>query len=244
MNMDVCDKDLKVKYGMYNIRAEREIASSSFGYIVKDIKNLKDGYIKLGFHLHEFKEYKYYEDFGYETFESFCEANFALDKSEISRCMNVWWKFCDIDKNSHSRKMWIDEKYEAYNYSQLVEMLPLDNVMCDQVKPDMTVKEIRECKKQIKEQKKEQLETVDPVQETEENATSQLANNVIQMPIKVEQERKSVSLFEQIQAMNETQFASWLITQGKELSAKPYIQIISILKKEQKTEVELDVKEG
>lgn len=141
-------KEISVKYGLIDLRPERPEAKGHFEYILNDISDIKSRYISFGFHLDEFKRLKYYEDFGFESFEEFCEKNVPLDKSAISRCMNVFYEFAAIDKGlSVVRKMWIDEKYKDYSYGQLVEMLPLDEKRRKMVKPDMTIAKIRELKK-------------------------------------------------------------------------------------------------
>ncbi len=46
--------------------------------------------------------------------------------------------------------MWIDDRYEKYSYSQLVEMLPLKEQERRRVTSDMTVSQIRNYKKVVK----------------------------------------------------------------------------------------------
>lgn len=128
-----------------------ENARSSLGYILEDFSDIKKRYISLGFHLNEFKNCQYYKEFGFFSFEDFCNDLLPLDKGAISRCINVWKEFCAKDNKSGyiSRKMWIDDKYQEFSYSQLSEMLPLNDKRRKMVKPDMTVKQIRELKKKV-----------------------------------------------------------------------------------------------
>lgn len=74
-----------------------------------------------------------------------------MDKSAVSRVISVWNEFCSKD-DADSRKMWIDDRYEKYSYSQLVEMLPLKEQERRRVTSDMTVSQIRNYKKSLKEQ--------------------------------------------------------------------------------------------
>lgn len=157
-------KDIDVKYGLFDYGPERDGARSSLGYIHSDMYDIKKSYFRLGFHLNEFKEFEYYKDFGYETFEEFCENNFDLEKSAISRCINVFLMITDVGNKTyldgveiHGCAMGISEKYKNYSYSQLCEMLPLDDKQRSQVKPDMTIKQIREMKNQISDISKTQL---------------------------------------------------------------------------------------
>lgn len=141
-------REENIIYGLYNLREERELARGSFGYILQDISDIKNRYMNLGFHLHEALRMKYYEDFGYENFYKFCEKNFKLEKTAVSRCMNVWLAFAE--KQNDVRKMWVDKRYADYSYSQLCELLPLKDEQRAQIKPVMSVKDIREKKKEWK----------------------------------------------------------------------------------------------
>lgn len=145
-------KELSVVYGMYDLCPEREQARWSLGYILQDFEDIKQRYITLGFHLDEFKRYEYYKDFGYLTFHDFCEKNLPLDKGAISRCLSVFELFAAVDKSTGyaSRKMWIDEKYKDFSYTQLSEMVSMSTPIRDLVTSDMSVSKIREVKKYCK----------------------------------------------------------------------------------------------
>lgn len=152
------EKDLEVSYGMYNLVQEvREGAFTSLKYLYSDITDIRKYYIRLGFHLDEFERYKYYEDFGFLTLEDFCDKNLGLDKSAVSRCINVYREFNAsnyvVYKNgikSTGAAIELGEQWQDYSYTQLCEMLPLNPEQRKDIKPDMTVKEIREYKKTLK----------------------------------------------------------------------------------------------
>lgn len=166
-DIDICtkEKDIPVKYGLFDFGDERELARASLKYILSDIKDIKQYYVHLGFHLVEFESNGYYKDFGYASFKEFCEENIPLDKSVISRCMNICLEFCERDNGV--RKMWLEKKYEKYTYSQLQEMVSMKPYKRVRVSPDMTIKEIREIKKQ-----KTYLDNENDINEV---ATSQLS---------------------------------------------------------------------
>ena len=159
MNVNLCTKecDLDVKYGLYNLGEEREQARTSLKYIFTDITDIKESYFRLGFHLNEFRMCEYYKDFGYLTFEEFCEVNFEMKKGTISRCINVFlmtnsageFKYKNGVKTRGCASV-MSEKFQDYSYSQLVEMLPLTEEQRKEITPGMTVKQIREFKKKKK----------------------------------------------------------------------------------------------
>lgn len=142
----------EIRYGLFDFGDASEMAVTSYGYIKRDIFDIKNNYISLGFHLNEMRVSAYYQELGYDDFYECIEKNFGLDKSAVSRCISVWVEFCARDDTNHA-KMWIDKKYENYSYSQLCEMLPLDKEERKKILPDMTIKQIREKKKELKENK-------------------------------------------------------------------------------------------
>ena len=142
------DDDLKIKYGMYDLGSERELARASFKYIAMDISSIKLNYICLGFHLHECQMNKYYEDFGFLSLAEFAESNFNLDKSALSRCLNVFYRFAE--RNDGVYKMFLKESYSDFSYSQLAEMVSLKDDELKKINSSMTVKQIREYKNSLK----------------------------------------------------------------------------------------------
>lgn len=138
-----------IKYGLFPFSDEtREVALKHYEYIQSDVVDLKKNYIRLAFHLYEFQQYQYYRDFHYDNFYDFVFENFGLKQSSVSRLFSVWNRFAQ--KNGDTLTMFVDERYNEYNYSQLVEMVTLADSEVSKITPDMTVKQIREFKKKNK----------------------------------------------------------------------------------------------
>lgn len=154
------EEELKIIYGpgVYDCEfnhVSKEYALDSVKYILTDLNDIRKRYISLGFHLSEFRENDYYLCFGYLRFEEFCEANFGLDKSAVSRCINVYREFNASKSVSYENgvkkvgsAMDLSDEWKDYSYSQLCEMVSMNDEQRSQVKPDMTIKQIREIKKQ------------------------------------------------------------------------------------------------
>lgn len=135
-----------------------DLAKASYQYINVDIQNIKKNFISLGFHLVECRDNQYYKDFGFDNFYDFVEKNFHMEKSAVSRHINIFMKFSQSSNNGVPYVMYLDDKYKKYSYSQLSEMLQLNDNQMKQIKPEMTIKEIRELKKSWK--KKSEVATV------------------------------------------------------------------------------------
>lgn len=128
-------------------------ALGSFNYIHDDIHDIKKRYITLGFHLYEFERLEYYKQFGYDCLKDFVYDNFGIEHTGLSRILSVYYRFAE--RNGSCSKMWIDSRFENYSYSQLVEMVKLsDDDIAKNIKPEMSVKSIREYAKNKKNSKK------------------------------------------------------------------------------------------
>ena len=152
---------MSIKFGtdVYAPEEVNELARVSIGYIESDVMDIKKRYITLGFHLYEMDQCRYYEDLGYESLYECIEANFAMDKSAVSRCIGVWKAFAAVDDNG-TRKMWVADRYKDFSYSQLTEMLPMSERDRCKIRSDMSVKKIREVKQQLKETKQKVDEAI------------------------------------------------------------------------------------
>lgn len=155
------DSDINVIYGTGLDGYEtREEAFHSVKYLYTDITDIRKYYIRLGFHLNEFNHFEYYRDFGYLTLEEFCINNLGLDKGAVSRCINVFREFNAADDVTYKNgikfvgcAMDLSERWKDYSYTQLCEMLPLSEDERKEVRPDMTVRQIRDYKKKLREDK-------------------------------------------------------------------------------------------
>lgn len=136
-------------------------ALSCFGYIKSDLNDISKSFIRLGFHLYEFIcDNHNFMSLGYDNVYAAIEANFGLSRSTVSRLVDVYKRFSVVSGYTHT--MFLDDKYADYSYSQLVEMLPLSDDEMKSVNSKMTVKEIRDYKKQLKQNKKDKFQADTP----------------------------------------------------------------------------------
>lgn len=128
-----------------------EMALGSFDYISKDLNDIKRCYFRLGFHLNEFDRCKYYQQFGFTCLSDFVLHNWGLEPSFVSRCIAVF-KFT-AQYSGAIPTMFQEEKYQPYSYSQLVEMISMDEDTLRRCSPNFSVRELREIKKNAKKKK-------------------------------------------------------------------------------------------
>ena len=125
-----------------------DMALGSFDYISKDLNDIKRSYFRLGFHLNEFDQCKYYQQFGFTCLSDFVLHNWGLEPSFVSRCIAVF-KFTARYSDAIPT-MFQEEKYQPYSYSQLVEMISMDEDTLCKCSPNYSVRELREIKKNAK----------------------------------------------------------------------------------------------
>lgn len=177
----VNEKEYVIKFGMINfgdeVKSLEESARSSFGYILSDVNDLKERYIKLGFHLEEFNRNEYYKVFGFSTFQEFCNENMPISYQTCKHCMNVFLNFAE--NGTSCKKMFIAEKYKEFSFSQLVEMLPIDSRRREIIQSDWSVEKIRRYKKGLRKQDREK-DAPDRVED--EPTPEEIFSQVLQQP--------------------------------------------------------------
>ena len=104
----------------------------------------QESFIGMGYFFKRIKEKELYRELGYDNMWTFAKEQCNMDESSVSRFINLCEKF-SINGNTPM----LDNQYKGYSKSQLIEMLTIkDEQTMEKVTPDMTVKEIREIKKE------------------------------------------------------------------------------------------------
>lgn len=131
--------------------------------IAQCLKEGKNGKFRLGGYLIELYRSKNYSVLGCKydpignigncsptVFFSYLADTFDLDKSQVSRLMNVVDEFGVCVPNGHGGEVFVcQRKYQKYSYSLLAEMLPLSPEQREAVKEDWTVAQLRQYRKEL-----------------------------------------------------------------------------------------------
>ncbi len=116
----------------------------SIEIIHEELQKTRKSFIKIGWYLKHIHINKMYEQDGYANIYEFAMDKFHISQPTATRFMNICEEF-SINHNSPE----LDKKYEDYNISQLFEMLSMSKDKLEQITPKMTVKQIRELKKDM-----------------------------------------------------------------------------------------------
>lgn len=134
---------------------------SQIGYedsidIIKDeLRNTQKSFVKIGWYLKHIDENNMYIQDGYKDIFEFALDKFGISSGTANRFINVCKEF---SKGHDSPEL--DDKYCNFKVSQLFEMLPMKEDERDEITPDMSVKEIRETKEELKAKKEPSIEDI------------------------------------------------------------------------------------
>lgn len=110
--------------------------------------DIANSFVYIGFLLAEADEFKTYLDGGYSSIYEYASVELGFKKSSVNNFINVCKTFCLSDsKCGLLYSMNLKDDYKSFNYSQLVEMLSMNDVQRSSVSSDMTIKQLRAFKK-------------------------------------------------------------------------------------------------
>ena len=117
------------------------------------VSNVGNSYLDLAFYLYKFKQVrvskfssddKFVYDHEYISIYDFAEKHLGFCKTTTKNMLAIVEKFADKDV------LKLQDGYEKYSYSQLTELCSVDDDDLFEFNSDMTIKEIRQKKKELK----------------------------------------------------------------------------------------------
>lgn len=138
-------------------------------------------FVYIGFLLWEVQEYGYYKEHGYQSVYEYAEAELGFKKSSTKNFIAINYEFGCKDNRpygiAHQRTISLQPKYRQFKYSQLCEMLAMSPAKRETITPDMTIKKIREIKKQQEPDLPADMETI-PITMPENKLTGQTSGQI------------------------------------------------------------------
>ncbi len=120
------------------------LAQAFLRYVHEDLAQVKQPHFDIAWRLSEAKRLGYAEQLGYKNIYELGEVEFGFKRSSTAAYIAVDEQFLS------NRVGHVQERWRNYSFSQLVEMLPLDDYDRTLVQPDWTVKQIRQWRKDHK----------------------------------------------------------------------------------------------
>ena len=112
-------------------------------FIHTSLATMARSYVAVGFYLRMIKDQGGYEEEGYKSIHELAETEFGMKRQTADHCMRINERF-----SADSYSPVVDEKYKEFKKSQLQELLYFSDEEIQEIKPEMTVKQIREMRKE------------------------------------------------------------------------------------------------
>lgn len=110
--------------------------------IRQELQNAQSCFIRIGYFLKKVRDEEIFKEKGYKNITEYALEEFGIGQTSAYRFIQMNDKF-SVGGNS----LEIEDKYAPYDKSKLQEMLNMNSEQLEQVKPEMTVKEIKSIKK-------------------------------------------------------------------------------------------------
>lgn len=130
--------------------------------IRSNMDNVARNSVAIGYYLRSIRDKQQYREGGYQSFEDFVRAEYSMSYSAASRLIGLCERF---SRGGNSPVL--ADSYQGYSKSLLVEMLPMSDAQLEQVQPGMTVADVREIKREAREDAVSEPDPEPPAEEPE-----------------------------------------------------------------------------
>lgn len=113
-----------------------------------ELEKTSEGFVRIGYLLKVARDTDILVGSGYSDYREFAKSEFGLDKSMVSRFININDRFSEGGNSDR-----LLEQYKGFGYAKLAMMLTLPEVITEELTPDYTKSEIAQIKEQIDEEK-------------------------------------------------------------------------------------------
>ncbi len=119
-----------------------------------ELQRTAEGFVRIGYLLKVARDTNVLAESGYKSVAEFAQAEYNLDKTQVSRFININDKFSENGYSDH-----LLPSYQGYGYAKLTIMLQLPDAVNETLDPDMSKAEIQTIHEEYKEEmKKSDLE--------------------------------------------------------------------------------------
>lgn len=182
-----------------------------------EISEAAAGFVRIGYLLKLAKETDILKESEYSDVNEFAKKEYGLTRDMVSRYIDINTKYSEGGCSDR-----LQEKYRAFGYSKLAEMLTLPEHIAEEITPDYTRAEIREIKAELKaEEETTDLELLMERQQ-EENASEKMQEETLLYKLMCEYFRDNPKEYVEIHGI------MWqTIREGKDKVPKKIVEVIA-----------------
>ena len=113
-----------------------------------ELEKTSEGFVRIGYLLKVARDTDILVGSGYSDYKEFAKSEFGLDKSMVSRFININDRFSEGGNSDR-----LLEQYKGFGYAKLAIMLRIPEVITEELTPEYTKSEIQAIKNEIDEER-------------------------------------------------------------------------------------------
>lgn len=115
----------------------------------QELNSAAVSFVRIGYLLKQARDTDILAESEYGSMEEFAKMEFQLDKSQVSRFININDRF-SINGNSE----YLEDRYKNFGVAKLGIMLTLSNEVIEHLSPELSKQQISQIQKEVKEEEK------------------------------------------------------------------------------------------
>lgn len=113
------------------------------------LQRTAEGFVQIGYLLKVARDTNILEESGYKSVAEFAQAEYGIDKTQVSRFIHINDKFSEGGYSDH-----LMQQYQGFGYAKLTLMLQLPDAVNESLSPEYSKSEIQAIKEEVDEEKK------------------------------------------------------------------------------------------
>ena len=134
-----------------------------------------ENFVRIGYLFKMARDTDVLQESGYSSYLEFAEKEYSMDKSQVSRFINIHTKFSDPEDPTR-----LSEKYQGFGSAKLAIMLTLPDTIIEELTPTFAKSDIQAVKEELEaESKISDLEVIAEQAETAKEADGQQEPDIL-----------------------------------------------------------------
>lgn len=114
-----------------------------------ELNRAAEGFVRIGYLLKLARDTDILRESGYKTVTEFAQAEYHLDKTQVSRFIHINDRFSESGYSDR-----LEERYRAFGYAKLTIMLQLPDEINEELTPAYSKAEIQAIREEVEEERK------------------------------------------------------------------------------------------
>lgn len=117
--------------------------------LTQELQRTAEGFVRIGYLLKVARDTNVLAASGYKTVAEFAQAEYGIDKTQVSRFISINDKFSESGYSDR-----LQDQYKGFGYAKLTLMLQLPEAINEGLSPEYTKAEIQQIKDEVDEERK------------------------------------------------------------------------------------------